>query len=464
MLSPPESLVLQARRPFDTPLALVEAALNERIDRVEGQIFAELLGLGLTLLRPFIAQHGSGDAGPMLDTATGTWQRLEDLHPRRYLSIFGELTLDRTVYGTRAKQKIQAVPLDAPLGLPEGDFSYLLQSWRPERCLDTDYAQAVRGLAAIVRVPPSVRSVEDMSRRMATDVPEFQAQQPLPDAAERAELLVASADHKGVPMVRRHRPTTAAAEDSARPGVQRAACAGAVYTTARFVRTPQDVVDAVRRKARAAQRPPPQGQVVWAEMRQEIEDEEVSGCAVVVANLCAELDRREPTQTKAVLVLWDGERALWTTFAAMLARPSGAILDWWQALTYWWLAAKVFHGSKGAQQTFVTAWLRLLVEGKIGGLITGLKQMGTQQELTGEKRRTLAKVVGYLENNRAHMAYDVYLRAGYPIGSGVIEGADRHAIEDRMEGAGMLWTLEGASALLRLRVVHTNGPWDTYQE
>ncbi len=343
MLSPPESLVLQARRPFDALLALVEAALNERIDRVEGQIFAELLGLGLTLLRPFIAQHGSGDAGPMLDTATGTWQRLEDLHPRRYLSIFNELTLDRTVYGTRAKQKIQAVPLDAPLGLPEGDFSYLLQSWRPERCLDTDYAQAVRGLA------------------------------------------------------------------------------------------------------RAAQRPPPQGQVVWAEMRQEIEDEEVSGCAVVVANLCAELDRREPTQTKAVLVLWDGERALWTTFAAMLARPSGAILDWWQALTYWWLAAKVFHGSKGAQQTFVTAWLRLLVEGKIGGLITGLKQMGTQQELTGEKRRTLAKVVGYLENNRAHMAYDVYLRAGYPIGSGVIEGADRHAIEDRMEGAGMLWTLEGAA-------------------
>ncbi len=305
MLSPPESLVLQARRPFDTLLALVEAALNERIERVEGQIFAELLGLGLTLLRPFIAQHGSGDAGPMLDTATGTWQRLEDLHPRRYLSIFDELTLDRTVYGTRAKQKIQAVPLDAPLGLPEGDFSYLLQSWRPERCLDTDYAQAVRGLA------------------------------------------------------------------------------------------------------RAAQRPPPQGQVVWAEMRQEIEDEEVSGCAVVVANLFAELDRREPTQTKAVLVLWDGERALWTTFAAMLARPSGAILDWWQALTYWWLAAKVFHGSKGAQQTFVTAWLRLLVEGKIGGLITGLKQMGTQQELTGEKRRTLAKVVGYLENNRAHMAYDV---------------------------------------------------------
>jgi hypothetical protein len=84
--------------------------------------------------------------------------------------------------------------------------------------------------------------------------------------------------------------------------------------------------------------------------------------------------------------------------------------------------------------------------------------------LTGEKRRTLAKVVGYLENNRSHMKYDAYLRAGYPVGSGVIEGACRHVIKDRMERAGMMWTLEGAGALLRLRVVHTNGHWDEYQE
>ena len=84
--------------------------------------------------------------------------------------------------------------------------------------------------------------------------------------------------------------------------------------------------------------------------------------------------------------------------------------------------------------------------------------------MAGEKKRTLAKVVGYLERNRKHMQYDQYLRAGYPIGSGVIEGACRHVIKDRMERAGMLWTLVGASALLRLRVVHTNGHWDQYQE
>jgi len=148
----------------------------------------------------------------------------------------------------------------------------------------------------------------------------------------------------------------------------------------------------------------------------------------------------------------------------MWTRPYVAILDWWHALTYLWLAAKVFHGSKQPQVAFVTARLRLLLEGKVRGVIKGLKQLGTQQGLTGDKRRTLAKVVGYLEKNRAHRHDDVYLRAGYPIGSGVIEGACRHVIKDRMERAGMLWTLEGASALLRLRVVHTNAHWEAYQE
>lgn len=464
MISTQEELALQARQQFDALLALVEEAKGRRIDCVEGDIFGGLLKLGLSLVRMFVTTQGSGDAGPLLETASGTWKRLENSHPRRYVSIFGEMSIDRTVYGTREKQKIQAAPLDAQLGLPDSDFSYLLQGWLQERCLDTDYAGSIQGLAAILRVHPSVRSAEHMTQQMAAEVADFQAQQPLPPLAEQAELLVATADHKGVPMVRRDRPTAERDAESERPGIKRAACAGAVYTTAPFVRTADDVLDEVRRKERAAERPPPQGKVLWAEMAQEVNGVEASGRAVVLANICAELDRRDPTETKPVIVLCDGERALWLTFIAMLTRSFVAILDLWHALTYLWQAAKVFHGAKPAQEKFVTTRLRMLLEGNVSGVIKGLKQMGTQQNLTGEKKRTLAKVVGYLERNRDHMKYDQYLRAGYPIGSGVIEGACRHVIKDRMERAGMLWTLDGASALLRLRVVHTNGHWHKYQE
>ena len=113
MISTHEEFVLQAHQQFDALLALVEEAKGQRIDCVEGDVFGGLLGLGLTLVRLFVATKGTGDAGPSLDTAAGTWKRLENLHPRRYVSIFGEMTIDRTVYGTREKQKIQAAPLDA---------------------------------------------------------------------------------------------------------------------------------------------------------------------------------------------------------------------------------------------------------------------------------------------------------------------------------------------------------------
>ncbi len=86
MISIHEEFILQAQRQFDALLALVEAAQGQRIDCVEGDVFAGLLGLGLTLIRQFVASKGTGDAGPSLDTASGTWKRLENLHPRRYVS------------------------------------------------------------------------------------------------------------------------------------------------------------------------------------------------------------------------------------------------------------------------------------------------------------------------------------------------------------------------------------------
>ncbi len=60
------------------------------------------------------------------------------------------------------------------------------------------------------------------------------------------------------------------------------------------------------------------------------------------------------------------------------------------------------------------------------------------------------------------MAYATYLARGWPIATGVIEGACRHLVKDRCELSGMRWTLAGAEALLHVRCVHENGDWDAY--
>jgi hypothetical protein len=57
---------------------------------------------------------------------------------------------------------------------------------------------------------------------------------------------------------------------------------------------------------------------------------------------------------------------------------------------------------------------------------------------------------------------DEYLARGWPIGTGVVEGACGHLVKDRMEQSGMRWTKGGAQAVLDLRAVRINGHWDAY--
>ena len=88
--------------------------------------------------------------------------------------------------------------------------------------------------------------------------------------------------------------------------------------------------------------------------------------------------------------------------------------------------------------------------------------MLTKHDLSSAKRHSLEQVIGYLERNRKHMRYEICLAKGYPIGSGVIEGACRNLINDRLELTGMSWTLQGAESVMRLRAVHINNDWDDF--
>src|SRR5690348_1150469 len=114
MIMAPEQAALKAREQFDSLLGLVQRAVRDgdRIDTVERDLMRQLLHLGHTLLSAFVAQQGDGDLGQEVRTADGrTARRLAERHDRRYVSIFGELTIARAAYGSREGQKIERVPL-----------------------------------------------------------------------------------------------------------------------------------------------------------------------------------------------------------------------------------------------------------------------------------------------------------------------------------------------------------------
>jgi hypothetical protein len=105
--------------------------------------------------------------------------------------------------------------------------------------------------------------------------------------------------------------------------------------------------------------------------------------------------------------------------------------------------------------------LRIL-KGKAGSVAATLRWMGDYRKLPASKKEQLRKICDFFEKNRERMRYDEYLQAGYPIATGVIEGACRHLVKDRLERAGMRWLLKGAQSVLHLRSVHLSGLWDEF--
>ena len=103
-----------------------------------------------------------------------------------------------------------------------------------------------------------------------------------------------------------------------------------------------------------------------------------------------------------------------------------------------------------------------ILKGEVAMVIRGLRWKGTHENLSDKRREKWEGICRYLENNTHRMAYHEYLAAGYPIASGVIEGAGRHVVKDRMERSGMRWILEGAHAMLGLRCIHLSGDWDQF--
>jgi hypothetical protein len=470
MIISPEQAALKAQQQFDALQDFVQQAARDgqRIDTVERELFRQLLGLGHTLLSAFVVQQGGGDLGPQVETAEGQIaRRLPERHDRRYLSIFGELTIARAVYGSREGQKIERVPLDERLGLPEGEFSYVLEDWGQRLCLKESFAEAGRSLEMLLGLRLGTRALEGMNRDVAEYAPAFQASLEVPPPDEEGPLLVVTADGKGVPMRRppqggpkpHHRRTR-----GEKANKKQMACVGAVYSIEPFVRKAEDIIDEVLREEKAGQRPEPQHKHVWAEMTREVGGIEVPAKEGLFCHLYAESIARNLGHDRPVICLLDGERALWDAQEVYFPEAVG-ILDLFHVLERLWAVAHCFHteGSDEAKR-FVEYRLRDLLQGRVGYVISGLRKRLRAEKLSSQRRQVVRSAVEYLTNNRGHMRYDAYLAAGYPIGSGVAEGACRHLVKDRMEQTGMRWAVEGAQAMLHVRALYLNDQWGEFLE
>lgn len=438
-----ENTILQAKQVFDGLKDYISQAASQReaIHTVEKNLWVSVLEIGRLLLQGFM-----GDVGETLVLPNGrVVRRLEEPHERRYVSVFGENPIVRIVYGTRETQKIEAVPLDASLQLPESDFSYLLQEWDQSFCVQNSFGESASSLQRILGIGQSVRTLEHMNHSMAGYVEGFRGSRPVPVKRKEGALLVVAADSKGVPL--RRKKGNARPEDPRHPkkgekrNKKRMACVGAVYTIDRFKRSAEEVIDEALREKAQEKRPRPKHKRVRADLSREVDGEERNGKDIFFGWLTEEVERRNRKGDKPVICLTDGERALHEATRRRLGEVI-EILDLYHVLDRLWDAAHCFHseGSDEGKQ-FVEERLKKVLEGNVGYVIGGLRQMATKRRVRGGKKKEISDITGYFGKNRSRMRYEEYLKAGFPIGTGVVEGACRNLVKDRMERSGMHFSI-----------------------
>ncbi len=188
---------------FAEIMAFVQTAFQEEraAHAVESGLWQRMLKLGRSLFGAWLELYGDGAAGDQVVLEDGrAVRRLDALHRREIQNVFGRFEVMRAVYGTREGQKIEAVPLDERLGLPEGKNSYLLQDWDQALAVEMPYATVSATLARILGFTQSVHTLERNQREMATAVEDFWTDRPTPSAQQEGEILVSTGDGKGVPM------------------------------------------------------------------------------------------------------------------------------------------------------------------------------------------------------------------------------------------------------------------------
>jgi hypothetical protein len=397
-------------------------------------------------------------------------------HSREVESELGRLRFIRLGYTSAGKKT--RFPLDEPLNLPKALYTHPLQ----ERVARAGQGRAWDGVVKEVNERSSAhvpkRQAEQVAREAAKDFEAFYAERPANDALGATTLLAGSSDAKGVRMLpkalREATRKSAEAEKAAavrgdpmaakkpRSHDKRMAAVAAVWQQEPRQRTADDIVAELQRtpasKAAKPKLPRPENKRVWASVEKSV--------STSVGEMFDEFDRRDPDRARTATVLIDGDEDQQTAIfdhARSHARSVTIVLDLIHVIHYIWIAGFALCRQKEvATAVWVARHLHLLLSVGVTDLVATIERATLARRLAKSARKPVERALNYFRRNADFMDYPAFLSAGLPIASGVIEGACRHLVQDRLGITGARWDLPGAEAMLKLRALHSSGDWDNY--
>lgn len=419
------------------------------------------------LFQAQVDSRGPGPAAQPVCGADGVERPEQRLHERGLSTVFGEVRINRLGYGAAGVASLH--PLDAQLNLPSGEYSLGVRRLAAEQAAQVSFEATVEALARQTGKTMGKRQIEDLVQRAAVDFDAFYTQRAAAPAS--SSILALSADGKGVVMLPRdlREPTRKAAQGKTnklakrlakgeKRNRKRMATVAAVYTVGPYVRSPEQVVRSLApRHEPAAPRPPVEHKRVWASLEK--------GPEAVLEEAFQEALRRDPQRQKNWVGLVDGNKTQ-LDLLKKLAREHQVkltvVLDLMHVTEYLWSASVAFHDEASPQrEQWVGERLHKVLLGKAAHVAAGMRRSATLRHLSAAQRKPVDVTARYLLNHTQYMRYHEYLAAGLPIGTGVIEGACRHLVCERMDKAAR-WSLKGAEAVLRLRALRSSGDFDAY--
>ena len=399
--------------------------------------------------------------------------RVETGHHRYLSTLVGKVTVTRLAY--RHPRHRNLCPADAVLNLPPGLHSHGLERLTAIEASRGSYDETAAAIVRSTGVRIGKRQLEDLAVNAAVDFNSFYATRPTP-AGDPGDVIVITADGKGVvmrPDALRPATATAAANTGHKLGGRlskgekrnrkRMAEVGSVYDLTPVARTPNDIMNTTSNDDNGddpvpKQSPKAKGKWVTASI--------TSDTATLIARIFDEAERRDPDHTRRTIGLVDGNNHQINRFtkeATSRGIDLTIIIDFVHVLEYLWDATWSFHTEGDpAAETWVRTKALDILNGKARIVAAAIRRKATANKLTATQRKGADKAATYLTNKAPYLDYPTALANGWPIATGIIEGACRHLIADRLDITGARWGLQGAEAILQLRALRTNGHLDQY--
>lgn len=452
-------IVQEVYKEFESMLHYVQHSETETAYAAERNIFRSLLKLGYGLMVLFFAVQSERFPRTAMVTETGETLPYYGEKKRTYFSIFGKVAIWRPYFYQEGVGG--ASPLDEQLSLGADSYSDMMREMAEHLGVTNAYEKVSDWFGYLLGQSLGKNAVQLLVAEDAEEVVAYYEQKATPAASEEGSILVVQADGKGVPMVK---STAAAAKVRLGKGEKRSckqeAVVTSVYTISPHVRSPEAVVASLfgRDRPKNAGEAPragakPQHKEVWATL---------AGKDVALTRLADRVAKRQGEHIQERVALTDGAEALQTRLLQHLPAFT-LILDFIHANEYLWDAAnRLYQAQDPQRQVWVEQRTLDLLSGRTQQVIADLRQLAAAPDAKASQQEQLHKTANYFERNLEYMHYDDYLRRGWPIASGVIEGACRHLVKDRCELTGMRWTQAGAESLLHLRAVAENDDWEDY--